>query len=249
MKRREWKFFAALSTLCALLAAGCLTWQPLYFGAFFLSMLSIGCAGEAYTLRKADRCPVCACISQIGRALFLLFLASFAAIEGMIWAGARPDDAAYDADYILVLGAGIYGDQPSATLQSRLDTALDVMDEIDAAMILCGGQGSDEIMPESHVMYNYMVEHGADPGRLLVEDTSRNTIQNIENAKDMLPEGARTAVITNGFHLARARRLMEHAGLDPSGVPAPTPYLSLRAVFCLREYCSTLGLIVTGRYF
>ena len=249
MKKHEWKVYAALSMLSVLLALGCLLWEPLHFGTVFFGMLAVGCAGEAYTLRKADRCPVCKWVSTLGRALFLLFLVSFVLIEGMIWAGAQPDEAAYDADYVLVLGARCYGDRPSASLRSRLDTALGLMEESDAVVILCGGRGSDEIAPESHIMYDYLVEQGADPGRLLIEDSSRNTIQNIENARAMLPAGASTAVITNGFHLARAERLMARAGLDPVGLPAPTPYLTMRAVCCLREYCSTLGLIVSGRYF
>lgn len=249
MKKHEWKIYAALSMLSLLLALGCLLWEPLRFGTVFFGILAVGCAGEAYTLRKADRCPVCARVSRLGRVLFLLFLASFVLIEGMIWAGAQPDDAAYDADYMLVLGARCYGNTPSASLRSRLDVALGLMEESDAVIVLCGGQGDDEIAPESHIMYGYMVGQGADPDRLLIEDTSRNTIQNIENAKAMLPDGARTAVISNGFHLARAKRLMARAGLDPVGIPAPTPYWSMRAVCCLREYCSTLGLIVTGRYF
>ena len=249
MKMHEWKIYAALSMLSLVLTLACLPWQPVRFGTVFFGILAVGCAGEAYTLRKADRCPVCKWVSRVGRVLFLLFLVSFVLIEGLIWAGAQPDDAAYDADYVLVLGARCYGDTPSASLRSRLDAALDLMEESDAAVILCGGQGSDEIAPESHIMYDYLVENGADPGRLRIEDASRNTIQNIANAKAMLPEGARTAVITNGFHLARARRLMARAGLDPVGIPAPTPYLSFRAVCCLREYCSTLGLILTGRYF
>ena len=249
MRKSEWKIYAALSMLSVLLALGCLLWESLRFGTVFFGILAEGCAGEVYTLRKADRCPICRWVSRVGRVLFLLFLASFVCIEGLIWAGAQPDDAAYDAGYVLVLGARCYGNRPSASLRSRLDAALDHMEESDAVIILCGGQGSDEIAPESHIMYDYLVEHGADPDRLWIEDTSRNTIQNIENAKAMLPEGSSTAVITNGFHLARAKRLMARAGLDPVGVPAPTPYLSMRMVCCLREYCSTLGLILTGRYF
>lgn len=249
MKQNEWKIYAGLAVLCALPALGCLTWSPLRFGAFFLGALAVGCAGEAYTLRKAGRCPVCRALSRVGRVLFLLFLASFAAIEGMIAAGARPDNAAYETDYLLVLGARVYDDRPSAALASRLDAALDFLERYPGTVVLCGGRGSDERQPESHVMYDYMVARGADPARLLVEDQSHNTIENIDNAKAMLPAGARTAVLTSGYHLARARRLMARAGLDPAGLPAPTPYLSLRAVCCLREYCSTLGLIVTGRYF
>lgn len=249
MRKHEWKCYATLSMLSVLLALGCLVWEPLHFGTVFFGILAVGCGGEAYTLRKADRCPICKWVSTLGRVLFLLFLASFVCIEGMIWAGARPDDTAYEAEYVLVLGARCYGNTPSASLRSRLDTALDLMETSDAVFILCGGQGSDEIAPESRVMYDYMVRNGADADRLLIEDTSRNTIQNIANAKAMLLEGVSTAVITNGFHLARAKRLMARAGLDPVGIPAPTPYWSMRTVCCLREYCSTLGLIVSGRYF
>lgn len=249
MRKHEWKCYAALSMLSLLAALICLPWQPVRFGTVFFGALAIGCAGEAYTLRKADRCAVCKWVSTLGRALFLLFLASFVLVEGMIWAGAQTDEAAYAADYVLVLGAGIHDDQPSATLCSRLDTALGLMKTSDAVFILCGGQGDDEIMPESHVMYNYMTAHGADPARLRVEDTSKNTVENVENAKAFLTKDASTAVITNEFHLARTRRIMARAGLDPVGIAAPTPYRSMLAVFSLREYCSTLKLIASGRYF
>jgi len=42
---------------------------------------------------------------------------------------------------------------------------------------------------------------------------------------------------------------MSSAGLDPYGIPAETPYISLRMILHLREYCSILGLIVSGRWF
>ena len=100
------------------------------------------------------------------------------------------------------------------------------------------------------MMRDYLLAGGVPENRLLVEDESNNTIQNIANAKAEFDlAGQKTAVITNEFHLARARRLMAQAGLESAGMPAPTPYVSLRLVSHLREYCSTLGLIVTGRYF
>ena len=100
------------------------------------------------------------------------------------------------------------------------------------------------------MMRDYLLQKGVPADRLLIEDTSSNTIQNIANAAEKFGLlGKKTAVVTNEFHLARARRLMLRAGLDPHGAPAPTPYLSIRQVSHLREYCSTLGLILTGRYF
>ena len=63
---------------------------------------------------------------------------------------------------------------------------------------------------------------------------------------DYLPEGASVAVITNDYHLARARRLLAHAGLGDAGVPAKTPYPSQWAAVRCREYSSIMGLILTG---
>ena len=68
------------------------------------------------------------------------------------------------------------------------------------------------------------------------------------NAKKLLPEGAAVAVITNDYHLARARRLLAHAGLGDAGVPAKTPYPGQWAAVRCREYCSIMGLMLTGRW-
>ena len=84
--------------------------------------------------------------------------------------------------------------------------------------------------------------------RLILEDTSSTTIENIANAKKLLPEGAAVAVITNDYHLARARRLLAHAGLGDAGVPAKTPHPSQWAAVRCREYCSIMGLMLTGRW-
>ncbi|MGM9612070.1 MAG: YdcF family protein [Butyricicoccus sp.] len=251
MDKREVKIWMVLAVVFGVLGGACFTWEPIRFGTAFLGTLAVGCAGEAIMVARADENPVCRRVAVLGRVLFGLFLASFFAIQGLILSGERTDQAIYDAEYVLVLGAHIYDDRPSAALQSRLDVAAKLLEEnSDAKLVLCGGQGPDEIMPEAHMMYDYLVKKGVPEGNLLVEDESNNTIQNIANAKAEFDlAGKKTAVITSEFHLARARRLMEQAGLENAGMPAPTPYVSLRLVCHLREYCSTLGLIVTGRYF
>ncbi len=251
MKTLEIKLWALLAILFAGLGGACLTWAPIRFGAAFLGALAVGCAGEACMVSFSGKYPACRNIARLGRVLFGLFLVSFAAIQGLIVSGEYTDEEVYEAEYVLVLGAHIYPDRPSAALQSRLDTAYTLLEQNpQAKLVLCGGQGPDENMPEAHMMRDYLLEKGAPAHSLLIEDRSNNTIQNIENAKAQFQlEGQKTAVITNEFHLARARRLMAQAGLETAGMPAPTPYWTLRAVSHLREYCSTLGLIVTGRYF
>lgn len=251
MSNREVKCWFVFAVLCAIGAAACLTWAPIRFGTAFLGMLAVGSAAEAWLIRHSCRSKPCRTLAVLGRVLFGLFLTSFVAIQGLILTGEHADPEVYQADYILVLGAHIYPTRPSAALQSRLDVAAEVLDNNpNAKLVLCGGQGPDENMPEAHMMRTYLLGKGVPDGSILVEDQSNNTIQNIANAKEKFAlSGAKTAVITNEFHLARARRLMQRAGLESYGVPAPTPYLSLRIVSHMREYCSTLGLILTGRYF
>ena len=93
-----------------------------------------------------------------------------------------------------------------------------------------------------------MVDKGMDADRLLLEDESSNTIQNIENARALIGDGHKTAVVTSDYHLARARVLMERGGLDACGIPAPTPYPGQWVAVRCREYCSILGLVLTGRW-
>lgn len=251
MKRHEVKFFGVLAAIFAVLALLCLTWQPIYFGTVFFGLLAIGFTGEAIMLSLKQRFYACKVICMTGKAIFILFLISFMLVEGIIISGERTDNEVYSAQRVLVLGAKIYGNKPSYSLQNRLDAAIQLLEKNqDAVLVVCGGQGTDEIMPEAHVMKQYLIDNGVSEDKILVEDTSTNTIENIENAKQLYNlENYKTAVITNEFHLARARKLMKRAGLDSYGMSAPTPYTSLRIISHLREYCSTLGLILTNRYF
>lgn len=251
MKHHEIKFWFVLSCIFVFLAIGCLFWQPIRFGSLFFGALFIGCAGEALAIKLQDKSKIFKIIAILGRIIFILFVISFISIQYIIISGEYTDDEVYKADRILVLGALIYNDRPSAALQSRLDTAIELLNENqNAVLIVCGGQGDNEIMPEAHMMQKYLLQNGVSQDKILVEDKSKNTIQNIKNAKELYNlENYKTAVITNEFHLARARQLMKQAGLDAYGIPAETPYILLKWVSHLREYCSTLGLILTNRYF
>lgn len=251
MKRFEAEVWKGLVITFGFLAAMCLSWKPIYFGIAFFGLIAIGCLVERFLVLRQDKHKAFKIIAILGRVLFALFIVSFVLIQALIISGEHTDDEVYSAERVLVLGSLIYEDKPSEVLQSRLDTAIQLLDKNkDAVLVLCGGQGSNEVMPESEMMKKYLLSKGIKEDKILIEDKSTNTIQNIENAKKLYKlENYKTAVITSDFHLERARKLMIQAGLDGYGMPAPTPYLPLRVVSHLREYCSTLGLIVSGRYF
>lgn len=195
---------------------------------------------------------IAAALYAFGIAVVSMIAVTFAAVQLMLLHGAHTDPEAERAQYLLVLGAGIREDRPSNTLRSRLEAARDcALRNPSCTIVVCGGQGDDEDSPEALVMKNWLVEHGIPAERILMEDRSTSTIENIAYAKEILdrtaPDGYTTAVVSNGFHLFRARHLMEQAGLDPVAVSAPSPW-HLRPLFCLREYCSLVILAATNRW-
>lgn len=265
-ERRFWLTLAAISGALGLVQ---LPFQPARFGGVFFLAIAVGCVGEWLTLQNREKHRICRVLSVVGRVLFGLFVASFVFIQlGIIGQGMHTDPDAEQADYLLVLGALVNPNgQPSAALAARCDTAADFLQKHpDVKAVLCGGKGGNEPRAEADAMYEYMTAKGIAPDRLIREDGSTNTIENIRNAQalitaDLLLEkndaaqaeeriqSLRVAVVTSDYHLARARVLMHRTtGWARLGIPAPTPYPGQWIAVRSREYCSILGLMLTGRW-
>ena len=134
-----------------------------------------------------------------------------------------PPVGEYDA--IIVLGAQVKPDgEPSLQLQWRIDTAVQAWKERNCLIAVCGAQGGNEPAPEAHVMRDELIRQGVPDECILVDDTSRNTNQNIANAAALLEdhEVDHVLIVTSDYHLPRALALAEDAGLDASGLGAPT---------------------------
>ena len=100
-------------------------------------------------------------------------------------------DAGDDADYLVVLGARVDEDgQPSYSLRYRLEAALAYLEAHPAtAAVLSGGQGDDEPTTEAACMYGWLVEHGVEVSRLLLEGKSSNTQENLRNSFALIGVG------------------------------------------------------------
>ena len=256
----ERRFWLALAALFAVGGVVQLPWAPSRFGAVFFLALAVGCAGMWLVLHGQEKYGVCRVLVVLGRVLFALFVVSFAAIQlFVIQAGMRTQATDTQAEYYIVLGALVNPDgQPSAALAARCDTAAELLAENpDSKAVLCGGQGGNEPCTEADAMFACLTEQkGVDPARLLREDVSTNTIENLENARTLIEtaeardhESYTAAVVTSDYHLARAKVLMRRAGYEEGlGVPAPTPYPGQWVAVRCREYCSILGLMLTGRW-
>ena len=138
----------------------------------------------------------------------------------------KDETAPNNADTVIILGAKVKGKpaKPSSVLQERLDTAIQYLqDNPKATVIVSGGKGSDENESEVRVMARYLVNHGIPSKKIIAEDDSTNTMENLMNASHKTKLG-KTVVVSNDFHIYRAKLLAKRLGIKNShGLAAPTP--------------------------
>ena len=128
-------------------------------------------------------------------------------------------------DYIIVAGAQVIDDRPSVVLQYRLDTAAEYLNRFpETKCIVTGGKGSNESRSEAEVMADYLVEKGIAKERIILENRSTSTAENMEFSSKLYDaENSSTAVITNNFHLFRSLYLAKKHGIkNPKGIAAPS---------------------------
>lgn len=170
--------------------------------------------------------------SKVGRVILAL-IATFAAAGLCIYfvtlgaiIGAEKNEAKGQKT-LIVLGCQVRGDVPSLMLKTRIDAAYDYLSENgDATAILSGGQGTDELMSEAECIYNNLVEKGIDKNRLIIEDESVNTNENIKNSLQIIEDKSLSkdiALATSDFHQKRAGMICEKYGLSAHAVNATTP--------------------------
>lgn len=135
---------------------------------------------------------------------------------------ARYMDAPRKSDAMIVLGGGLNPKDgtPLSTLAYRLDRAAQLYNDGYAPdIIVSGGQGRDEPMSEAQSMFNYLTARGIPADSIFREDQSTNTAENMAFSKRIMDErGCTTAlIVTSDYHLWRAVKLAERAGIRASG--------------------------------
>ncbi|GHU68497.1 membrane protein [Clostridia bacterium] len=154
------------------------------------------------------------------------------------------------ADYILVLGAGLRnGETVTPLLASRLNRGIRYYEAGDrsAVYIVSGGQGSNEKVSEAFAMKQYLLDKGIPDNRIILEDKSTTTEENIRFSKTIMdsktmdsPKSNYTCVIaTSNYHVLRAVILAKNYGLNAQGVGSRTALYYLPAAF-IREYIAII---------
>lgn len=148
----------------------------------------------------------------------------FVVMEGLIISGmfARGPK---DLDYIIVLGAQVRGDRVSIALANRLEAAQEYLAENPRTVaVLSGGQGPGENLTEAQAMYDWLTEKGIDGERLILEDVSTDTWENMVNSRAKIGTNrVSVGIVTNNFHVYRGTMLAKCAGFaDAHGIAGPS---------------------------
>lgn len=148
---------------------------------------------------------------------------------------ARPIAMPQTVANIVMLGGATVGRVSAARGVSELNDAGDRLVETlrlaelypQARVVLSGGSGAleGEVEPEAAIAGKFLVAMGIAPDRLVLEDQSRNTVENAQLTAPLLGKASGvTLLVTSAFHMPRAVGLFRRAGL--SVVPWPVDYRS-----------------------
>ena len=175
----------------------------------------------------------------------------FCIVEIPIIRNARTDSDA-KRDYLIVLGAAVYGERPSLTLVRRLEGALSYLEQYpDSIAIVSGGKGKGETVTEGEAMRDWLIRHGIPEERVLTENRAKSTEENLSYSFAIIrergdePDG-NVAIVSSAYHLFRAKSMARLQGVEPVGVAAPWGYPMVMLNYFIREAFGVTHLWVFG---
>ena len=193
--------------------------------------------------------PVTVFLRRLIYVFLILGILAASITEGFIVSAAHPDSQPA-CDYIIVLGAGVNGSKPSLSLQERIQAAYAYLTaHPNAIAVLSGGQGSGEDITEAACMYGELTAMGIDGSRLLLEEKSSSTMENLTFTMELLQaqsgsRPARVGIVSSEYHLFRAGLFAKALGVESVGIPAKTTWVSLRLNYYLREVAAVWKYLV-----
>ena len=135
------------------------------------------------------------------------------------------------ADAAVVLGAAAWGKNPSPVFRERINHGITLYRNNRVGKLI--------------FTRRYARSHGVPNRDILLETTSRDTEQNLENTKTLMYNNGLESVviISDPYHLARAAAVADYVGLDYQTEPTPTSRYSgqNRAKFMASEVLSLMA--------
>jgi uncharacterized SAM-binding protein YcdF (DUF218 family) len=154
--------------------------------------------------------------------LILLVWTSFSAYSIASYANYSTET---QADGIIVLGAAVWGSQPSPVFRERINHAIELYKSGYASVIIfTGGKDDNNRLAESEIAKQYAMVHGIPANDILVETVSKTTEQNLYYAKQLAADHSLTTliIVSDPLHMKRAMLIAKDMGLQAHSSPTPT---------------------------
>lgn len=139
-----------------------------------------------------------------------------------------------NVECILVLGCGVFGDEPSDMLEDRLLRALEVAEQLPEARLVLSGNNSGEDYNEVGVMKKFCLDKGIDEYRIITDDDGFSTGESVTNLENNLsPE--KVVIVTQRYHLYRAMHIASQYDIEAFGVASNQRRYKMQIYYSLRE--------------
>ncbi len=186
-------------------------------------------------------------LSKILLGLIWFVIAIFCLIEGIIIIESLKPPAT-NAEYVIVLGAQVRGSTPSKTLNMRIQTAADYLNENPGSKVICsGGQGSGEDITEALAIQQGLIMRGIEKDRIILEDTSTNTVENLTFSQNMISSlDANIVIVTSDFHVFRAKKIAEHLGYSNITMCSANEFMVTTISYYVREFFALTKDLLVG---
>lgn len=139
-----------------------------------------------------------------------------------------------NVDCILILGAGIWGQNPSPMLEDRLLQGISLYQEgVSHKIIMSGDHGRDNY-DEVNVMKRFAIEKNVKSEDIFMDHAGFSTYDSMYRAKDVF-EAKKIVIVTQKYHMYRALYVAEQLGLEAYGVNSDPQTYSGQFIRDIRE--------------
>jgi uncharacterized SAM-binding protein YcdF (DUF218 family) len=166
----------------------------------------------------------------------LLLLAAYFSAKMIAAADNYPDKPTT----LIILGCKVKGEKPSLMLYNRVSAAADYLNKNpEIKVIVSGGQGEDEEISEAECMRRILIENGISSDRIIIEDKSVSTHENISFSLKLIENlglEKNITIVTSEFHQYRTSLIAKNLGVKNSYSISSHTQFFLLPTYWIREW-------------
>lgn len=125
--------------------------------------------------------------------------------------------AQIDSDCILVLGAGVQGENPSHILEDRLLQGINLYRKGASDRLLMSGDHGRKEYDEVNVMKQFAIDTGIPSKQIFMDHAGFSTYESLYRTRDIF-QAKKIIIVTQEYHLYRALYIANKLGIEAYGV-------------------------------